>query len=250
VVLGGALVLGWMVRAHELCGAWIINNSNAANLYYGNNPWTPLYKTWYFGTTAKLNSPEIRNYPEYEQVLQHVASLPNLEKSVYLKQQAVQYIERRPDMFALRTLNRVRCFFGFDTFTSTNLRGDGAWGRRLFPLSLALEALLYMAVAGPAFFWLAAAPGQFWVGWQSWISWLISGSIAVYAAPYWLSMSHPTYHYPIMMPLAILGVMAWQASDGGPGAAARSKLRGWIAVAVLCAIQVEWVWQMAGSLRR
>src|SRR4051794_30532067 len=34
--LGFAVIFGWMVRAHQLSNAWVINTSNGANLYYGN----------------------------------------------------------------------------------------------------------------------------------------------------------------------------------------------------------------------
>jgi hypothetical protein len=243
LVLGTILIGGWVIRAHELSGAWIINNSNAINFYDGNNPWTPMYRTWYFGSKAKLGTDEIHQYPEFERILIYTNSLPGLEGSAELKRLSIQDITHRPGLFLLRTFNRMRCYFGFDTFTSANLRNDGPFARRLFPISLALEAFLYLSVAGPAFFWLALAPAGFWRQWQTQ---LIAASIVVYAIPYWLSMSHPTYHYPIVMPMAILGAMAWKASEGRTG----PWTRGWVAVAALAAIQVEWVWEMAGALRK
>jgi hypothetical protein len=54
-------------------------------------------------------------------------------------------------------------------------------------------------------------------------------------------MSHPTYHYPILLPLAVLGVSAWKMS----AQQSRHRLRGWIAIVALLLVQVEWVWQMS-----
>ncbi len=247
VSLGAMMVGGWMVKAHQMSGAWIINNSNAVNLFYGNNLWTPMYRTWFFGSWAKPGSVELQHYPDYEQVLTQTLNLPPLQASAEFNRLTIAYVAHRPDLFLLRTLNRMRCFWGFDTFTSANLRRDGSAGRRLFPVSLALEAALYLSIAGPAFFWLAIAAAQFWRQWQSW---LIAGTIVVYGVPYWLSMSHPTYHYPVVMPLAVLGVMAWRTYAARPVAVPVRMVRGWVAVGTLAAIQVEWVWQMAGSLQR
>jgi hypothetical protein len=234
VILGGALVCGWMARAHQLSGAWMINSASEVNLYYGNNPWTPLYRTWYFGSHAKPGSPEIQEFPEYAKSLERIHSLPSKEQSREYERLAVEHILHRPDLFLLRTFNRGTCFFAFDTFTSANLRNDGGIGARLVPVSLALEALTYLLVAIPAFFWIAVAPAPFWRRWESW---LLAGTIVFYSVPYWLVMSHPTYHYPIMLPLAVLGVQAWKAS---PPHSARWA-RGWFALAALGLIQVEWV---------
>jgi hypothetical protein len=51
-------------------------------------------------------------------------------------------------------------------------------------------------------------------------------------------MSHPTYHFPVMAPLALLGVLAYQVvHSSGAG----NRARGWAALAVLASIQLEWV---------
>ena len=241
IALGGALVGGWIVRSHTLGGLWIINSSNAINFYYGNDPWTPLYQTWYFGSHSKAGTTEAENFPGFEKVIAETGKLPPLEASRQYEALALQSIRERPGLFVFRTLNRIQCFFGFDIFTSANLRSSGGIGRRLFPISLLMEAGLYLLVAAPAFFWLAAAGLS---AWRRWETILIAGVIVVYAAPYWLSMSHPTYHYPIVAPLALLGLFAWKCADG-----LSSRRRGWAAVALLAVIQVVWVWQMAGSSR-
>ncbi|HEU4634571.1 MAG TPA: hypothetical protein VFS41_00215, partial [Edaphobacter sp.] len=140
VVFGGILLLGWMAKVHQLSGQWKINNSNGYNLYYGNNPWTPLYRTWYFGSHAKLQSDEIRQFPEYEKVIRTVLELPATARGEAFQKLAVDYVLHRPDLFLLRTVNRVRCFWGFDIFTAAHLRESRPAVRRLFPEVAALDA--------------------------------------------------------------------------------------------------------------
>lgn len=234
VVLGLALVGGWLVRAHQLSGAWMINIANAQNLWNGNNPWTPLYRTWYFGSHAKLGTEEIHQFPSYEVLLERTAALPPLRQPPVFRAMAQEYILAHPGPFLLRSANRVRAFWGFDTFTSLTLRKSS---HRLFQLTLPLEATLYLSLMGPAIFYLAAAGRTFWHHWQTWT---IVDSVLLYAIPYWLSMSHPTYHYPVLAPVALLGAMAWQSTRE---AGRISRTRGWAAVTVLLLIQVEWVWQ-------
>jgi hypothetical protein len=166
--------------------------------------------------------------------------MPPLQSSAEFQRLAIGYIRDEPGVFVLRTLNRVRCFFGFDTFTSANLRSSGSLGRRLFPISIALEASLYLLIAGPAFFWVAAARIAFW---KQWTTWLVGGAILLYAAPYWLSMSHPTYHYPIVVPMAFLALLAWRSSR----TSGFSRIRGVLAVLALAGIQAEWVWNLLAS---
>lgn len=238
VSLGLVAVGGWMLRAHTLSGAWMINSSNGLNFYDGNNPWTPLYKTWYFGSHAKPGSPESLQYPGFTAVLDRVNQLPPLAASAEFQRLAIENIRQHPGTFLLRTSNRMRCFFGFPTFTSLNLRSSGALGRRLFPMSLALEAAVYLILVGPAVFWIASASGAFWRRWEAW---LFLASVVLYAVPYFISMSHPTYNYPVVMPLALIGAFAWIRTVR----AERVRWRGWIAVGVLLAIQVEWVVQSA-----
>ncbi len=68
VGLGLVIIFTWVVKVHQLSDRWMINNSNGANAYYGNNPWTPYYRTWYFGSHAKLGTEEIHQFPEFEAI--------------------------------------------------------------------------------------------------------------------------------------------------------------------------------------
>ena len=239
--LGLVMVGAWVLYAHAMSGMWVINTANATNVYYGNNAWTPLYRTWYFGSHAKLGTEEIKQYPEYEHELEHLRSLSEPAQSSELTRLVRRSIAEHPGLFVLRTMNRVRCFFGFDTFTAAGMKGT-RWGA--IPASilvLGLEALTYLALVCPSVFWIAGTTRLFW---RSPSTILLSTTIVMYAIPYWLSMSHPTYNFPVILPLVALGL------------AARSAVRerdshrwlSWTCLAVLLLIQVEWVWQMSASM--
>jgi hypothetical protein len=225
-----ALVGAWMVQAHRMCGAWVINTANGKNLWYGNNADTPNYRTWYFGSHHE--AAEIVRYPEFGAVTKELSGLPQLEQNAAYQKLAVQYVVSHPGTFVMRTANRVRCYFGFDTFTAIGLRETARqW---LYPV-LGIEALIYCALMGFAFFWIAGAPKEFW---RSWEVWVVGCAVVLYAAPYWVSMSHPTYHFPVVAPILLLGILGWKWG--------RSSAAGWIALAAFVALQVEWVLHMAG----
>jgi hypothetical protein len=236
VALGVVMVAAWTARVDQLSGHWRINNSNGTNAYYGNNPWTPLYRTWYFGSHAKLGTDEIRQFPEYEKIVQQTTELPLNDRSAAFQKLATDYVLSHPGAFVLRTANRVRCFWGFDTFTAANLRSSHG-GRRWFVPAFVLDAVFYLLITGVGFFWIAAAPSSLWREWQAW---LLAGAIVLYSLPYWVTMSHPTYHFPVLAPLVVLGFFARHK-----GTVARG--RGWAAVAVLGMIQVEWLYFLTKS---
>ena len=241
VALGCVMIFAWMGKVHELSGQWTINNSNGMNLYFGNNPWTPLYRTWYFGSHAKPGTEEISQFPQYQEVLERVGSLPEGERSAEYKRLAEQDMLHRPDVFLLRTMNRIRCFWGFDIFTAANLRSAGGSAARWFLPVFLLDGACYLVIAGFTFYWVAVAPGAFWRRGEVW---LLAGAIVLYALPYWISMSHPSYHFPIVAPLALLGGIA---HDQVRLLKTRAPWRGWVALAGLALIQVEWMYFLAKS---
>ncbi|MBS1815528.1 MAG: hypothetical protein JSS87_11680 [Acidobacteria bacterium] len=234
LLIVAAICGSWMLKAHEISGRWVFNTSNARNFWYGNNPSTPYYRTWYFGSHAKPGSLEINLFPTYKQELSELSKLSAFDQQKQFTSLSKQYILQHPGVFLLRTLNRFRCYWAFDTFTSLNLR---KYVPNLLVPSLIAECITYLAVVGPAFFCIAAAGACFWKKIESWI---LIGGVALYAAPYWISMSHPTYHFPVILPIAVAGAVAYNsASDSW------KAIRGWTTVLFLLAIQVEWLWMMS-----
>jgi hypothetical protein len=233
VGLGLVIIFAWVVKVHQLSDRWMINNSNGANAYYGNNPWTPYYRTWYFGSHAKLGTEEIRQFPEFEAITKRIMTLPEVDRGNEYKQLATEHVVHRPDLFLLRTANRVRCFWGFDIFTAANLRKTIPRG---FAVVFVADAVCYLIIAGFAVFWIGSAPRAFW---SEWSTWLLTGTIVLYALPYWATMSHPTYHFPVMAPLALLGATAHEFTRHYRKA---TTWRGWQALGLLAAIQAEWLY--------
>jgi hypothetical protein len=79
--------------------------------------------------------------------------------------------------------------------------------------------------------------------------------VAGYAAPYWVSFSHPTYHMPVMPLLMIpaAAMLAWRPSAQGivKRDAVLSLLRKRafvICTVIFLYVQAEWTWVMARGL--
>ncbi|MES2390777.1 MAG: hypothetical protein V4555_03990 [Acidobacteriota bacterium] len=235
VLLAFALVGAWMLHVHHTTGHAIINSSNSKNLFYGNNPWTPDYKTWYFGSHAKGD--DETEFLEYQVVMRQVEALKPLEASARFQALARHEILTHPLRFAWRTSNRVRCFWGFDTFAGSQVVGHHWMHLPLAPIIIAAEAFVYLVLLLPAVYWLARARGDFWRH-QEAIA--LATTIILYALPYWLSMSHPTYHFPVFPLVVVLGAIAWRDRRR-----AGQSWRGIAAVAIVLLVQLEWVWQMS-----
>lgn len=234
IALGLAMVGAWMLRADALSGHFLINNANGKNLYLGNNPWTPDYKTWYLGTHAKLGDSRLE-YSDFAAEQDEVDRSGPYAAVERYQQLALHEIFGHPARFAWRTSNRFRCFWAFDTFAGAQIRAVDT-ELPLSQLTLGLEALLYLGLVLPSAWWLARASRSFWRRPEVL---LLSATVVLYALPYWLSMSHPTYHFPVLALLGALGAMAFAQRERSG-----SRWRGVVAVTFLLLVQVEWVWQM------
>ncbi|MFI5316519.1 MAG: hypothetical protein ACHQ6T_12525 [Myxococcota bacterium] len=234
----------WLARAHAMTGRWVpINDANALNLFYGNNPYTPLYKTWWFGSHA-AGEPGVPR--EFTELAERIAAEPPALRERSYRDEALAHIRARPDLFALRTANRVRAFFALDWSTGGWLRVYG-----LAPTSAALavtavEALFYLSIAAAVILSAVAPPAA---GPARARLWEMAGASLLYAAPYFVAFSHPTYHFPVVA----LGIAAAAAfaervgseSHGGPLAALRAsrprRVAALLALLALALVQVEWL---------
>ena len=251
LVVAGALALaalmigGWLYRAHAMTGRFVmINDANSLNLFIANNPYTPLYRTWWFGS----HGDESPGVPEgYRALSKRIQQSPPEVRDKLYSRVAIEHIRGRPDLFVVRTLNRLRAYFGFDTNTGSHLR---AWAR--VPTSIALGVVILDA----AFYWLVmvSALAFLFRGHRSSMRsvdlWFVLGTIVTYAIPYWLTLSHPTYHFPVIPLFAIFGC-AYLARRLGesprgvsvpPSPSGRGSSVGWrVAVAVFVWVQIEWI---------
>jgi 4-amino-4-deoxy-L-arabinose transferase-like glycosyltransferase len=250
----------WCFKAYSVAGHFVfINNANSENIFYGNNLYTPLYRTWWYASHKE----QWEDVPPGFQILfKTIRQEPDLAaRDKLFAKAATDHIRARPDLFLIRTVNRVRVLMGFDTFTCTQVASTN---KVLGAVVLAVDASLYLLVTVLALLFPAVALSEA-KGWAGLMksaggtadvaSWredrrqmihLILVVSLLYACPYYVVFSHPTYHVPVTALVGMLGAMAGVAileTGLGPiwkGAAPRVRL--WTVAALLAyaAIQVEW----------
>lgn len=235
------LVLGvWIVKAYEMTGHIVpINGANSLNVFLGNNPYTPLYKTWWLGTHgAEPGTPA-----QYSALLESIkANAPEVRDRLYSRI-AIHYILSRPDLFAIRTLNRFRTYFAFEIFAGACLMKNYQWNRLLAEGILTIDASFYciiMILAILLFFSRVPIEPE--------ILWLMFGITVLYSVPYWVVYSHPEYHFPVM---AIFGVLAavegaelifhpWKEVLAPVIAESRKRKLLYVVLILFVYIQMEW----------
>jgi 4-amino-4-deoxy-L-arabinose transferase-like glycosyltransferase len=188
------IISGWILKAYNMTGQFVmINYASSQNFFFGNNPYTPLYKTWWFGShnAGGVNVPE-----EYTKMVQNIRRNPiHVHDKIYRKV-AFSHILSRPDLFLIRTMNRARNYFAFDTCTGSFLINKYKISNKLFGLIiLGIDAVFYNLIMIGAILFL--------FNFRSFLMKsdhfsIILGIVIVYAVPYWLSFSHTMYHIPIV----------------------------------------------------
>lgn len=243
IVLGAGLTIGpWIYFASKQEGTLVfINTSNSRNLYLGNNQWTPLYKTWRFGSRW-AGDPEIP--AGFKTSMGLLEGLPTSERWRLEIRAARQELRIHPGRTAIRTAARMRTLFAFDTFSGSRL----TWAHH--PLAKSGYAVLGLE----AVFWLVIGIGFlafYWTDARRELSGgtiaIIAGFLLIYAIPYWISFSHPTYHLT-MVPLMLIPAAIWLertvALHKWPRWRKGQRWKAWLCILVFLAIQVEWIIQM------
>ncbi len=232
--VGTLLVLAWIGTVQHTTGRIVlINTANAKNIYLGNNPNTPLYRTWWLGSHHELENAALPVVP--------TADSDPIALDAEYSVVARHYIEQRPDLFLLRTVNRVCVFFAFNTFTGAYLTQDYGVPSRIGLLIIAVDAILYMTVGIGAILFAASIFGSN----QSKVDLIaILALCVVYALPYFFAFSHPRYHVPIEPILMALFAALWFPGPNAEGVrpwAFLPQRRVGVAITILLflAIQVE-----------
>jgi 4-amino-4-deoxy-L-arabinose transferase-like glycosyltransferase len=260
-----ALTAGWCWKAYAMTGHPVfINNANSQNVFYGNNPETPLYRTWWYGSHKGPGEMT----PEFQRLFGTILSVDMKHRDAMFTKVAMDHIRARPDLFILRSVNRVRVFLGFDTFTSTQLAKKS---RSMGALALALDASLYLMLTFLSLLFPAVVLSRA-KGWaellrsargdmtnrpseaeaQAWgrdkvqtLSVLLLVCF-LYAAPYFVVFSHPTFHVPVTVLVGLIGALAGVAfleSGFRPiwrEVPLRARRFTGVALVLFLAIQVEW----------
>jgi 4-amino-4-deoxy-L-arabinose transferase-like glycosyltransferase len=196
----GALAFVIPAQAHNWrAGAgWTISTNNERNLWLGNNPYTPDYKTSHLGQRPLDELP-----PDARTYLESFYARPDARPA--MKRAALAYMAHHPLRTAWRTLNRATSFWGFDYLGSREVQNWRGWGTRTALPLLALEVGSYVAVAVLALAGLLVHPGACAPQWRVW---LIALTLA-YQLPYAIAFSGGTYHFPVVplvMPFAAVAL--------------------------------------------
>jgi hypothetical protein len=216
----------------SLDAGWVLSVNNELNCLLGNNPYTPHYNTWHLGE-SRAESPEFQAY------LSRFRG-KDVPRSAMVYE-ALRYIAERPDIFLLRTTNRIRAFWGFDYISSAKLKGK--CGKAELLAAFAAEG------GGYCFVMLLAIGGLFLyrtVMDAKYAAFLIAVVLA-YQLPYALTHCNGSYHFPLLgliFPFAAVtldetrrrGIEVWRIL--------RAAKWFWIASVVFILIQLEYAYQV------
>ncbi|MEM9983530.1 MAG: hypothetical protein AAF804_00410 [Bacteroidota bacterium] len=227
------LVLGWVQYVQLQTGQWIlVNQASSYNLFIGNHPNSPHYKNWWLGSHLSRGDPQ---FEDYYQTLDSIRSLPAATQDRAFQEAARSYVIQEPLTFLRRAWNRMKVFWTFDTLAGASLsKFDPILGLFL----LGLDALLFMLFLG----WVLG--GMIDQKSLSKRQGVLIGLVLSYQLPYLLAFSHPSYHLPVLVILALMP----HSFSSPAGVSSRAK-RIWLGAMVgLLLIQAEWIWHMSGSL--
>lgn len=251
VLVAVAMIWSWNAKASAMAGRPVmINTAHALNLFIGNNPYTPLYRTWWYSA----HQPNDAGVPAgYARLYGQIKDQPAEQQDKLFRQEAVQHVMNHPGLALFRSVNRFRCFFGFDTYT-------GAFLVKAYHLPLlagmglvAVDALVYLPIMGLLLIYLFGCKG---VAGYGRLCGLVLVPVAAYALPHWIAFSHPTYHLPIVPLLAVLAMAVWERMRHHDRPTPWEVI--WstphrrnsflLTLALLIFVQIEWAMHMAQSL--
>ena len=237
------IIGGWNAHLYHQAGRTVyVNDSNAYNMFIGNNEFTPLYKTWLLGSHW---AGESYIDPQYAELASYLDALPASERTLEYRELTLMHIMKRPDLFVLRSLNRARTFWTFDTLTGSSLINSYGLPSWFGYLMIVWDAGMYFMLM---LMGILAFRNPFRAAGTD-VEKMAVLLTAGYFIPYCLAFSHPTYHLPVL-PLVLLfagGTIESWSKGKLSWAEIPLKLKEnkrWIAVAVLIFIQIEWVSMM------
>lgn len=206
---------------------WWINGANAYNFYLGNNPSTPHYETWYWGSHWNPD-------PQFRAVVDSGWHLLGNELDEYYGEKALSHILAEPGTFLNRAASRARVFWAMDITAGASIQHHT--GSKSLGMAVSgFGAMIWIGVL-LSFCWTSSTNTFRQSSFPRWAFWLI----IVWLIPYLLAFSHPSYHLPI---LPILFLWASGRKWINPfGAAARPTLH-WriLGTLIILAVQVEWI---------
>jgi len=208
VLLVSLLVISlWVLEVYRLTGHFVvINHVNSLNFFLGNNPHTPLYKTWFYGSYTTLEG----SSTGFKEILREIKMLPVQERDGEYIRQALSHIIERPQLFLIRTFSRVQTYFAFDSSSAPLLYRYYGADLRIGLLTNFIDAFIYLSITSLS---LVAIFIE-WSRRRKEFIFIILVVLLSYALPYFISLSHPVYHFPVVPLLAIIAVLALNEMKG------------------------------------
>jgi len=217
---------------------WTISTNNEGNVWLGNNPYTPNYKTSELGQHPVSEfSPPVRRY------LQRFTSRPNEREAQ--REEALRYIGEHPANTLLRTINRIREFWGFDYTFSRDIENEWGVGVKGLVATLPFEAGGYALLALLAIVGAVAAQQMFQPSRALFLLLLTIG----YQLPYTVAFAGGRWHFPVIplvVPFAGAG-LAWLASTGNAWVEIKQRRAVWAFAAMFMAVQIEYAYFTLGT---
>jgi hypothetical protein len=241
-VIPALMITIWILTIYNSTGHFVmINFSSTQNVFLGNNAYTPLYRTWWLATH---NEDEAQLPEGYRALNNEITHLPWYQQNDFYRRVALESIASRPDLFAIRTFNRMRVYFAFDSYTGSLLLNRYYTGRKLAFAAILLDGTLYILLTFCAvlfLFTVSRGSERFWP------TLTIVGMILIYADPYFFSVAHPIYHFPIVPLMGLLAAALWSDILDGRTSLDRAilghggkQIATTLAMALLAYIQVEY----------
>ncbi len=235
-LLGVACCIAPVVKRQlDLGAGWCVSSNNEATIFYGNNPYTPHYKTWHLG--SHVGSPEYQAY---------LATFSNqADARGAMVREAWRYILARPGIFVLRTVNRVRAFWGFDYIVSADVKMSHlAGGTVALFLCLGAEAggyciVMLLIISGVFLSRRSMSVGH---------SVLLVGLALSYQVPYALVYASGSYRFPVMgflFPFAGLALDEMWRGGREFWRTVRPIRWLWISIGLFIVIQLEYAYFVA-----
>jgi 4-amino-4-deoxy-L-arabinose transferase-like glycosyltransferase len=234
VIVGAAAALALAVAVvapvaahnHAQGAGWTVSTNGERSVWLGNNRYTPLYKTSHLAQREPAElSPEVRAYV--------VGIESRTDARDVMVEETVDYVGDHPFETVIRTLNRVRAFWGYDYVLSREIQEAYGWSDATLLVPLAFEAGGYLLVAIAIIVGLVVGRSRLR---RPELIVLVALALA-YQLPYLFAFSVPSYHAPpvaLLMPLAAAGTLEmWERR----GAVLRHR---WLLVA-LCLFAVAQV---------
>lgn len=232
--LAAMIILPAMQHNAQYGAGWTISTNNELNFLFGNNPYTPHYKTSHFGQ-RDLDSLEPEATAYFRRFIKGDARLLQLSDRQAASREAWRYIIDHPAITILRTLNRIRAFWGADYAMSRGIQLFYGLGFKQLALLLFFESGGYIVTMGLA---LAGLAALFKKGLPFEVKLLILLVIS-YQLPYMIAFSAASYHAPVMGFMIIFAAYALDAAFKKGWKSVFLQRNFLVAAAIFLIIQIE-----------